>query len=110
MHKSYTSTACQNPWQPKNKRKKFHLRNKQKTFRTTGTTANFKETPLPHMKTGQAAMIHVDALCRDFTWTIEAIGGATESTASLLFPENATGNLVRVVLKIPVRVKINHDS
>lgn len=70
-------------------------------------TAKFKETQLLHMKTGQAATIHVDALDREFNGTVESIGGATGSIASVLPPENATGNFVKVVQLIPVRIKIN---
>jgi membrane fusion protein (multidrug efflux system) len=73
-------------------------------------TANFKETQLLLMKTGQSATIHVDALDRDFTGTIETIGGATGSIASVLPPENATGNFVKVVQRIPVRIKINPNQ
>ena len=70
-------------------------------------TANFKETQLLHMKTGQPVTVHVDALDRDFTGSVETIGGATGSIASVLPPENATGNFVKVVQRIPVRIKIN---
>jgi membrane fusion protein (multidrug efflux system) len=73
-------------------------------------TANFKETQLLHMKTSQAASIHVDALDRDFTGTVETIGGATGSIASVLPPENATGNFVKVVQRIPVRIKIDPNQ
>jgi membrane fusion protein (multidrug efflux system) len=73
-------------------------------------TANFKETQLLHMKTGQPATIHVDALDADFTGSVETIGGATGSIASVLPPENATGNFVKVVQRIPVRIKINPNQ
>ncbi len=73
-------------------------------------TANFKETQLLYMKAGQSTTIHVDALDRDFTGTIETIGGATGSIASVLPPENATGNFVKVVQRIPVRIKINPNQ
>jgi len=70
-------------------------------------TANFKETQLLHMKPGQSVTIHVDALDRDFTGSVETIGGATGSIASVLPPENATGNFVKVVQRIPVRIKLD---
>jgi membrane fusion protein, multidrug efflux system len=70
-------------------------------------TANFKETQLLHMKIGQTAWVHVDALDRDFMGFVETIGGATGSVASVLPPENATGNFVKVVQRIPVRIKLN---
>ena len=70
-------------------------------------TANFKETQLLHMQPGQSATIHVDALDRDFRGSIEAIGGATGSIASVLPAENATGNYVKVVQRIPVRIRLD---
>lgn len=73
-------------------------------------TANFKETQLLHMKPGQPVTIHVDALDRNFTGTVETIGGATGSVASVLPPENATGNFVKVVQRIPVRIKFDRNQ
>lgn len=70
-------------------------------------TANFKETQLLHMKPGQHATIHVDALDRDFSGSVQSIGGATGSAASILPPENATGNFVKVVQRIPVRISLD---
>lgn len=70
-------------------------------------TANFKETQLLHMRPGQRATIHVDALDRDFKGVVKAIGGATGSISSVLPPENATGNYVKVVQRIPVRINLN---
>jgi membrane fusion protein (multidrug efflux system) len=70
-------------------------------------TANFKETQLLKMRPGQPAMIHVDALDKNFTGVVETIGGATGSVASVLPPENATGNYVKVVQRIPVRIKFD---
>jgi len=68
-------------------------------------TANFKETQLKGMKQGQKVDIKVDALGgRHFTGKITTIGGATGSRLSLFPPENATGNYVKVVQRIPVRV------
>jgi len=68
-------------------------------------TANFKETQLKEMKAGQEVDLKVDALGgRKFTGKITQIGGATGSRLSLFPPENATGNYVKVVQRIPVRI------
>ncbi|HTX40503.1 MAG TPA: HlyD family secretion protein [Acidobacteriaceae bacterium] len=69
-------------------------------------TANFKETQLEHMRTGQAVTIHVDAYDRDYDGKVTQIGGATGSMLSLFPPENATGNYVKVVQRIPVRIDL----
>jgi len=73
-------------------------------------TANFKETQLRNLKPGQAATIHVDALKRDFDGYVENIGGATGSVASVLPPENAIGNYVKVVQRIPVRIRFKANQ
>src|SRR5947209_9676499 len=70
-------------------------------------TANFKETQLRNVRPQQAARIHVDALKQDFDGYVETIGGSTRSIASVLPPENATGNYVKVVQRIPVRIRFN---
>jgi len=67
-------------------------------------TANFKETQLRHMKAGQAVTIHVDSTGREYEGKITQIGGATGSVLSLFPPENATGNYVKVVQRVPVRI------
>jgi membrane fusion protein (multidrug efflux system) len=67
-------------------------------------TANFKETQLRHMRKGQAVKIHVDATGREYDGTVTQIGGATGSVLSLFPPENATGNYVKVVQRVPVRI------
>jgi membrane fusion protein (multidrug efflux system) len=68
-------------------------------------TANFKETQLSRMKPGQEVTLKVDALGgRKFHGKITQIGGATGSMLSLFPPENATGNYVKVVQRIPVRI------
>jgi membrane fusion protein (multidrug efflux system) len=67
-------------------------------------TANFKETQLKHMQAGQSVEIHVDATGRDYKGRVTQIGGATGSVLSLFPPENATGNYVKVVQRVPVRV------
>ena len=67
-------------------------------------TANFKETQLRHMKAGQKVEIHADATGKDYSGRVTQIGGATGSVLSLFPPENATGNYVKVVQRIPVRI------
>jgi membrane fusion protein, multidrug efflux system len=71
------------------------------------TTANFKETQLRNMQVGQKAKIKVDAYGKEFEGTVESIGGATGARFSLLPPENATGNYVKVVQRIPVRIRFD---
>jgi len=67
-------------------------------------TANFKETQLKHMRPGQHVRISVDAYGRTYNGHVLSIGGATGSLFSLLPPENATGNYVKVVQRIPVKI------
>jgi membrane fusion protein (multidrug efflux system) len=67
-------------------------------------TANFKETQLRHMGPGQPCDIHVDATGKDYKGKVTQIGGATGSVLSLFPPENATGNYVKVVQRVPVRI------
>lgn len=67
-------------------------------------TANFKETQLRHMQPQQKVTIHVDATDKDYSGRVTQIGGATGSVLSLFPPENATGNYVKVVQRIPVRI------
>ena len=72
-------------------------------------TANFKETQLEEMRPGQPVVIKVDALGgRTFHGKITQIGGATGSKLSLCPPENATGNYVKVVQRIPVRINFTN--
>lgn len=73
-------------------------------------TANFKETQLRNLRPQQSATIHVDALKRDFQGYIETIGGSTGSVASVLPPENATGNYVKVVQRIPIRMRFKPNQ
>lgn len=70
-------------------------------------TANFKETQLKNTHPGQKVKFSVDAYGRDYNGTVESIGGATGARFSLLPPENATGNYVKVVQRIPVRIRID---
>jgi membrane fusion protein (multidrug efflux system) len=68
-------------------------------------TANFKETQLRKMHPGQRATIHVDAYDRDYEGYVESLAGASGAKFSLLPPENATGNYVKVVQRLPVRIR-----
>jgi len=70
-------------------------------------TANFKETQLTDIRVGQAARIYVDTYGRDYTGRVESIAAATGARFSLLPPENATGNYVKVVQRIPVKILID---
>jgi membrane fusion protein (multidrug efflux system) len=68
-------------------------------------TANFKETQLATMRPGQQATIDVDALGgKEFRGHVDSIAAATGARFSLLPPENATGNYVKVVQRVPVRI------
>lgn len=70
-------------------------------------TANFKETQLGRMNPGQRVKFSVDAYGKEYTGKVEAIGGASGSRFSLLPPENATGNYVKVVQRVPVRIDLD---
>ncbi|MGB9196992.1 MAG: HlyD family secretion protein [Terriglobales bacterium] len=67
-------------------------------------TANFKETQLKHMQVGQRAEIHVDSTGQTLKGHVDSIAGATGPLFSLLPPENATGNYVKIVQRIPVKI------
>jgi membrane fusion protein, multidrug efflux system len=67
-------------------------------------TANFKETQLRNMHVGQQVTIHVDTTGQDYKGHVQSIAGASGSMTSLLPPENATGNFVKVVQRIPVKI------
>ena len=67
-------------------------------------TANFKETQLRHMRVGQKAEVHVDSSGRTFKGHVDSLAGATGPLFSLLPPENATGNYVKIVQRIPVKI------
>jgi multidrug resistance efflux pump len=67
-------------------------------------TANFKETQLRHMRVGQRAEIHVDSSGQRLKGHVDSIAGATGPLFSLLPPENATGNYVKIVQRIPVKI------
>jgi membrane fusion protein (multidrug efflux system) len=70
-------------------------------------TANFRETQVEHMHAGQAATVRIDALGAELTGRIESMGAATGSRMSLFPPENASGNYVKVVQRIPVRIRLD---
>ncbi len=77
----------------------------------TWITANFKETQLFHMRGGQPVTISVDAYGgRKYDGVVTQIGGATGSVLSLFPPENATGNYVKVVQRVPVRIDLKDRS
>ena len=76
----------------------------------TWVTANFKETQLANVKPGQRAEIHVDMYGKSVTGHVDSISGATGSRMSLLPPENATGNFVKVVQRIPVKILVDHEE
>lgn len=73
-------------------------------------TANFKETQLKAMRPGQPVEIYVDAFDRDYTGHVESIAGGTGDIFSLLPPENATGNYVKVVQRIPLRIRFDNGQ
>jgi len=73
-------------------------------------TANFKETQLRDMKVGQRVRINVDANGRDYEGKVDSIAGASGARFSLLPPENATGNYVKVVQRIPVKIVLDPGS
>ena len=70
-------------------------------------TANFKETQLRKMHPGQRAYVEVDTYGRTFSGQVDSIAGATGAVVSLLPPENATGNFVKVVQRIPVKIVLD---
>jgi membrane fusion protein (multidrug efflux system) len=67
-------------------------------------TANFKETQLKQMQAGQKVDIHVDSSGRTLHGHVDSIAGATGPLFSLLPPENATGNYVKIVQRVPVKI------
>jgi membrane fusion protein, multidrug efflux system len=67
-------------------------------------TANFKETQLKHMRPGQKVKVTCDSNGRSYQGHVDSIAGATGPIFSLLPPENATGNYVKIVQRIPVKI------
>jgi len=73
-------------------------------------TANFKETQLSEMRPGQRVSISVDAYDKEFKGKVDSIAGATGARFSLLPPENATGNFVKVVQRVPVKIVLDEGQ
>ena len=69
-------------------------------------TANFKETQLRKMHPGQSVDVSVDTFSRKYHGYVQSMPGATGARTSLLPPENATGNFVKVVQRLPVRIRL----
>lgn len=76
----------------------------------TWVTANFKETQLADVHPGLRAEIHVDMYGKSVAGRVDSIAGATGSRLSLLPPENATGNFVKVVQRIPVKILVDRQT
>jgi membrane fusion protein (multidrug efflux system) len=69
-------------------------------------TANFKETQLRHIRPGQRARVYVDSTGRTYQGHVDSIAGATGPLFSLFPPENATGNYVKIVQRVPTKIVI----
>ena len=70
-------------------------------------TANYKETQLKRIAPGDRVSVHVDTYDATVSGSVESIGGATGSKYALIAPDNATGNYVKVVQRIPVRIRLD---
>jgi membrane fusion protein (multidrug efflux system) len=79
-------------------------------LQNTWVTANFKETQLDGVRPGQRAEIRVDMYGRSVAGHVDSIASATGSRMSLLPPENATGNFVKVVQRIPVKILVDRSD
>ncbi len=73
-------------------------------------TANFKETQLRRMRVGQRTEIHIDSSGKTLKGHVDSIAGATGPLFSLLPPENATGNYVKIVQRIPVKIVLDQGE
>src|SRR5207245_11444672 len=73
-------------------------------------TANFKETQLRRMRVGQRAEIHIDSSGKTLKGHVDSIAGATGPLFSLLPPENATGNYVKLVQRRPVKIALDQSE
>jgi membrane fusion protein (multidrug efflux system) len=73
-------------------------------------TANFKESQIKRMRPGLSVRIHVDAFDRDYDGYIDSLPAATGAKFSILPPENATGNYVKVVQRLPVRIRFKEGQ
>lgn len=79
--------------------------------KTTWVTANFKETQLDKMKEGQKVIVHVDAFPgHDFEGRIASFSPATGARFALLPPDNASGNFVKVVQRVPVKIEFTNKN
>jgi membrane fusion protein (multidrug efflux system) len=76
----------------------------------TWVVANFKETQLKHMRPGQKAEIKVDAYGLKLEGHVDSIQSGTGATFSLLPPENASGNFVKVVQRVPVKIVLENSA
>ncbi|MEI7669884.1 MAG: HlyD family efflux transporter periplasmic adaptor subunit, partial [Pseudomonadota bacterium] len=74
-------------------------------------TANFKETQLEEMRVNEEVDIHVDAFPDlEVKGSVESLSGVTGAKSSLLPPDNASGNFIKVVQRVPVKIKITADK
>jgi membrane fusion protein (multidrug efflux system) len=73
-------------------------------------TANFKETQLAHVRPGQKVRIHVDTYSQEFEGVVDSLAGAAGSRQALLPPQNATGNFIKVVQRIPVKILVKPNK
>ena len=73
-------------------------------------TANFKENQIRRMRPGQSVRIHVDAFDKDYEGYVESLPATTGAKLSILPPENATGNYVKVVQRLPVRIRFKEGQ
>jgi membrane fusion protein (multidrug efflux system) len=73
-------------------------------------TANFKETQLENVAPGQKVRIHVDTYREEFEGRVDSIAGAAGSRQALLPPQNATGNFIKVVQRIPVKILVEPNK
>jgi membrane fusion protein, multidrug efflux system len=73
-------------------------------------TANFKETQLADVRPGQKVRIHVDTYRREFEGVVDSLAGAAGSRQALLPPQNATGNFIKVVQRIPVKILVEPNK
>ena len=73
-------------------------------------TANFKETQLANVVPGQKVRIHVDTYRQEFEGVVDSIAGAAGSRQALLPPQNATGNFIKVVQRIPVKILVRPNK
>jgi membrane fusion protein, multidrug efflux system len=73
-------------------------------------TANFKETQMANVAPGQRVRLHVDTYRQEFEGVVDSIAGAAGSRQALLPPQNATGNFIKVVQRIPVKILVKPNK